>query len=228
MKARSYYVTHSYNSSTEPFSETRIRPWEDQSSHPVLVTQYYYMWSTSVPRSWRVISPRPFRRIKGEKRFKRGTLDFLKETQKYINTITKPTVDQSIIENATVLGTSPQPATEDAKQEEKRAIKPLSALQSPHNSFFKDFSSPRGASLPRLLSLAGLGKERSCIVKIHNLVPFSSQKPRRSRNTDKFLQTDVMQYVHRFDQQPEKRSFRLTGSHLHRRVTSEIAKSVLE
>lgn len=187
------------------------------------------MWSTSVPRSWRVISPRPFRRIKGEKRFKRDTLDFLKETQKYINTITKPTVDQTIIENEAVVGTQLQLVTEDGKQQqEKRTLKPLSAIQSPHNSFFKDFSSPRGASLPRLLSLAGLGKERNCIVKIHNLVPFSSQKPRRSHNTGKFLQTDVMQYVHRFDQLPEKRSFRLTGSRLHRRVTSEIAKSVLE
>lgn len=182
------------------------------------------MWSTSVPSTWRAISPRPFRRVQGEKRFKRDTLDFLKETQKYINTITKPIVDQSLVDGGTA--TTAQPSSEDAKLQDTRGNKPLSAVQSPHSSFSKDFVSPRVASLPRLLSQAGIGKDRSCFVQIHTLVPFSSQKPRRSHNASKFLQTEVMQYVRRFDLPQNKRELRLKGCHLHRRVVSDTTKSV--
>jgi len=182
------------------------------------------MWATSVSSTWRAISPRPFRRVQGEKKFKRGTLDFLKETQKYINTIRKPIVDQSLVEGGTVA--TAHPSNEDAKLQETRRNKPLSAVQSPHSSFSKEIASPRVASLPRLLSLAGVGKDRSCLVQIHTLVPFSSQKPRHSHNASKFLQTEAMQYVRRFDLQQGKRDFRLKGYHLHRRVVSDAVRTV--
>lgn len=47
------------------------------------------MWRSSIPRNWSSISSRPARRIKGSYG-KRDTMEFLRETLRYIDTIRKP------------------------------------------------------------------------------------------------------------------------------------------
>ena len=65
------------------------------------------MWRTSIPKNWNSISSRPAYRIKG-RLGKRDTMEFLKETQRYIDLIRKPMVGDEEILGISKAATSPR------------------------------------------------------------------------------------------------------------------------
>ena len=61
-----------------------LRPWADPPSR-----QLYYNWTTSLPRNWKKISPKPVHLLSSTAG-NRSTLDFLRETMRYIGQIASP------------------------------------------------------------------------------------------------------------------------------------------
>lgn len=92
MKGKTYYTGTSYTHHSPPFASKppSHRPWKDDSHTPVFPTQILYMWKTSLPGRWKDITARPMQHVKGLHQGKRDTLEFLRETQQYIDSIRKP------------------------------------------------------------------------------------------------------------------------------------------
>lgn len=91
MKGKTYYTGASNTHQSRPFAPKHPshRPWKD-SQTPVVLIQILYMWKTSVPGRWKAITDRPMQQVKGLNHSKRDTLEFLRETQQYIDSIRKP------------------------------------------------------------------------------------------------------------------------------------------
>ena len=87
-KTQSQAATRNVSPTTDP--PLRNRPWDSNADTPVRPTQLYFIWPSSIPSRWRSITTRPMLKITGSGQEARSTMDFLRETQKYINQIRKP------------------------------------------------------------------------------------------------------------------------------------------
>lgn len=181
------------------------------------------MWRSSIPRNWSSISSRPARRIKGSSYGKRDTLEFLRETQQYIDTIRKP-----IRGEEEILGVDKSPSPRPILRSKSPSVSPVpmkdgppldTQLASPFTMTSTPVSraqSPSGS--PKLLlftrtakkhtpKAGSLGSERQLIRRFpfkHSiqLVPHSLQK-RTFRTTNKSKRRvespELVEFLTRFD-----------------------------
>ena len=118
MKGKTYFSIAAGPREMEPIEKNKvpIRPWREDPKKPVSTKQVLYLWRSSIPRNWTAISDRPTQMIKGRFHNKRDTMEFLRETQRYIDYIRKP-----ILGDEEILGINP-PGTSRTK---RRSASPM-------------------------------------------------------------------------------------------------------
>lgn len=210
-------------------SEAPKLQWKDQSLEPVWSRQILYMWKTSLPSQWSQICARPLHQIKGQYSLKRDTLEFLKETQRYIATIRKPLAyshphlpRQSPVSHTHL----PAPRLKTAEIPEKDK-KPLGGVVSIGTGMRSDSLAtlPRRESQLRISTEVGkLHRVRSqglAVVEAslspagdtnyaissylppHSLVPTSRRKTHTSRPASRLVSSEVASFLSRFERKHE-------------------------
>ena len=157
MKGKTYFTIAGGVREMEPIEKNRValRPWREDPKKPVGPRQVMYMWKSSIPRNWSAISDRPTRMIRGKYHRKRDTMEFLRETQRYIDYICKP-----IQGDEEILGIDP-PGTSRSK---RRSASPMG-----------DTGKGKGERLEVLAGQVKTGQRTSSPVTCSTPTPFISR-----------------------------------------------------
>lgn len=182
------------------------------------------MWRSSIPRNWSAISDRPTRLIRGKNHLKRDTMEFLRETQRYIDYICKPFKGDEEILGLEAPGTSrgkrrvASPLGSAVKGKEvvsgdrtpaaeimKTAATPvLSSSPAPYQrrSLTRQLTLPRTRVEPGFYTPEPAQEEYLTTAYLfpRPLIP-SGKKPPRRRN--KFGSMDIEVFLNRFDHKQE-------------------------
>lgn len=233
MKGKTYYTGTSHAHQTHPFASKHpsYRPWKDDTNSPVSVTQILYMWKTSLPHHWKQMPHRPLQHVKGANNNKRDTLEFLRETQQYIDSIRKPMptsareVERTISPRQRSSSPKTRPTDTQAEVGEGRiqvgGLMPsrllrtetldspvMSAREAPTTSH----TLQRVLTVPSSLIEAGFGtsSDPSCheehvvhsYLRPHSLVPLPKRPP-KSRQLQRLCALEVQSFMSRFDRKRE-------------------------
>lgn len=234
MKGKTYYTGASYAHQTHPFAPKHPshRPWKDDTHSPVAVIQILYMWKTSLPHRWKEMPHRPLQQVKGLNSSKRDTLEFLRETQQYIDSIRKPMptstreVERTISPRQRSSSPKVRPVGTQAEMTVGEGRIQVGGLMPSRLLRTETLDSPvlsarelpsshtlqRVLTLPSSLIEAGFGtsSDPSChdehlvhsYLHPHSLIPLPKRPP-KSRQLQRLCALEVQSFMSRFDRKRE-------------------------